>query len=90
MNQERQEIQILGCFVELLLNNKTNFLLVIRGLELLSYEAEKVEFVQPGEEKAFRGDLIAALEYLKGKKGKMWRDYLPGHAVIGQGVTVSY
>ncbi|GAB0180179.1 mitochondrial enolase superfamily member 1 [Grus japonensis] len=60
---------------------------LIRGLEHLSYEDRLRELgLFSLEKRRFQGDLIAAFQYLKGPTGKLERDCLQGHRVIGQGV----
>jgi len=41
------------------------------------------------EKRRLRGDLTAALQYLKGPERKMERDFLQGPVGIGQGVMAS-
>jgi len=38
------------------------------------------------EKRRQQGDLVAALQYLKGPTRELERDFLQGHVVIGQGV----
>ncbi|GAB0186387.1 hypothetical protein GRJ2_001104000 [Grus japonensis] len=60
---------------------------LIRGLEPLSYEDRLRELgLLSLEKRRLWGDLIAALQYLKGPTGKMVRDCLSGSVVTGQGV----
>ncbi|GAB0188160.1 hypothetical protein GRJ2_001281300 [Grus japonensis] len=59
---------------------------MISRLEHLSYEDRLRELgLFSVEKRRLQGDLIAAFQCLKGPTGKLERDCLQGHGVIGQG-----
>jgi len=61
---------------------------MIRGAEHLSQEDRLRELrLFSLEKRMLQGDLVAAFQYLQGACKKD-RDFLKGHVVIGQGVTV--
>ncbi|GAB0188477.1 hypothetical protein GRJ2_001313000 [Grus japonensis] len=60
---------------------------MIRGLEHLSYEDRLRELgLFSLEKRKLWGHTIVAFQYLMGPTGKLERDYLPDHVVIGQGI----
>ncbi|KAK4827913.1 hypothetical protein QYF61_022361 [Mycteria americana] len=59
---------------------------MIRGLEHLSYEDRLRELgLFSLQKRRLSADLIAAFQHVKGPTGKLERDFLQGHVVIGQG-----
>ena len=59
---------------------------MIRGLEHLSYEDRLRELgLFSLEKRRLWGDILAALQYLKGPTGRVERDFLQGCVGIGQG-----
>ena len=62
---------------------------MIRGLEHLPCEDRLRELgVFSLEKRRLWGDLRVASQYLEGATENMGRDFLKGHVVIGQGLTV--
>ncbi|GAB0180867.1 hypothetical protein GRJ2_000552000 [Grus japonensis] len=72
--------------MELLEQIQRRAMKMIRGLEHLCYEDKLREFGLFSLEKTrLWGDLRAAFQYVKGPTGKLERNCLQGHGVIGQG-----